>query len=295
MAVNAAMERRLPDALAGSVAMPARALTSPSLGLRAASAVVLSAYGVASVLGGWPWYAIMIFLGGSMMGWEWGRLCGAGRHGAAGAAVTALVMGIGFIGIFGKFDLAIAIALIGMPVVWGLASWARESSPIWQASGMIWIACPILAMHWVFQADPVHGQFAGAWVMLVAFASDIGGYFGGRWIGGPKLAPRISPAKTWAGLAGGMACAVVVAVVAAYVYDPRLILSALVGGIVLGGVAPIGDLFESHVKRQFRVKDSSGFIPGHGGVLDRFDGLGAAMLAAGLCAVFNEGSIWLWP
>jgi phosphatidate cytidylyltransferase len=149
-------------------------------------------------------------------------------------------------------------------------------------------------MHYIFQADPDHGQCTAGWGMLIAFASDIGGYFGGRWIGGPKLAPRISPAKTWAGLFGGMIFAVLVAVAAAYLYDPGLVIIALACGIVVGCAAPTGDLFESHVKRQFRVKDSSGFIPGHGGVLDRFDGLGAAVTAASLIALFNEGSIWLW-
>jgi phosphatidate cytidylyltransferase len=269
-------------------------LTSPSLGLRAVSGAVLAAYGVASVLGGWPWYAIMVFAGGAMMGWEWGRLCGGGRHGAGGTAVTLLVAAIGFIGIFGYFDLALAIGALGLPLVWLLARSMAEPSPVWQASGMVWIAGPVLSMHYVFQGDPVHGQFAGGWVMLIAFASDIGAYFGGRWIGGPKLAPRISPAKTWAGLAGGIVTAVAVAVAAAWIYDPALLGPAFAGAVILGSVAPLGDLFESHVKRRFRVKDSSGVIPGHGGALDRFDGLGAAMLVAALFAAFNEGSIWLW-
>ena len=288
------MEPRLPDALAGSVSVSPRSLTSPSLGLRAVSGAVLAAYGVASVLGGWPWYAIMVFAGGTMMGWEWGRLCGGGRHGAGGTAVTVLVAAIGFTGIFGYFDLALAIGALGIPLIWMLARGLGERTPVWQASGMLWIAAPVLSMHYVFQADPVHGQFAGGWVMLVAFASDIGAYFGGRWIGGPKLAPRISPAKTWAGLGGGIVTAVTVAGLAAWLYDPAMLMPALAGAVLLACIAPLGDLFESHAKRQFRVKDSSGVIPGHGGFLDRFDGLGAAMLAAALFAAFNEGSIWLW-
>lgn len=288
------MELRLPDVLAGPVSAPPRSLTSASLGVRAVSGAILAAYGVASVLGGWPWYALMVFAGGAIMGWEWGRLCGGGRHGAGGTAVTVLVVAVGFIGIFGYFDLALAIGALGLPLIWMLARSMHEEAPVWQASGMIWIGGPVLAMHYVFQSDPVHGQFAGGWVMLIAFAADIGAYFGGRWIGGPKLAPRISPAKTWAGLGGGIVSAVAVAVLAVWLYDPAMVASAFVGAVILGCVAPMGDLFESHVKRQFRVKDSSGVIPGHGGALDRFDGLGAAMMAAALIAAFNEGSIWLW-
>lgn len=263
--------------------------------MRAVSGTVLAAYAVISVLAGWPWYSIMVFLGGAMMGWEWGRMCGGGRHGAGGTAVAVLVGAVAALGLFGYFVLALAVALAGIPAIWTATRWAQERAPAWQAAGMVCVALPVLSMHWVYAADPVHGQFTGGWIMLIAFTADIGAYFGGRWIGGPKLAPRISPAKTWAGLAGGVATALAVAAISAYLYAPALIWSALAGGAVLALVSPMGDLFESHVKRRFNVKDSSGIIPGHGGVLDRFDGLAAAMLTGGLVALLNEGSIWIWP
>jgi phosphatidate cytidylyltransferase len=109
------------------------------------------------------------------------------------------------------------------------------------------------------------------WLMLVTWSTDIFAYFAGRGIGGPKLAPRISPNKTWAGLIGGMLGAALVAVVAGQLLD---IDSAFRwAGAPLALLAQLGDLYESAVKRRWGVKDSGSLLPGHGGVLDRVDGL----------------------
>jgi phosphatidate cytidylyltransferase len=109
------------------------------------------------------------------------------------------------------------------------------------------------------------------WLMLVTWSTDIFAYFAGRSIGGPKLAPRISPNKTWAGLFGGMAGAAVVGALAAWQFglDPVF----LYAGAPLAFLAQMGDLYESRVKRRLGVKDSGSLLPGHGGVLDRADGL----------------------
>ena len=109
------------------------------------------------------------------------------------------------------------------------------------------------------------------WLMLVTWATDIFAYFAGRAIGGPKLAPRISPNKTWAGLIGGMAGAAVVGAVAAWLFELDPIFTF--AGALMGLVAQLGDLYESRVKRRLGVKDSGTILPGHGGVLDRLDGL----------------------
>ena len=109
------------------------------------------------------------------------------------------------------------------------------------------------------------------WAMLVTWSTDIFAYFAGRSIGGPKLAPRISPNKTWSGLIGGMAGAAVVGALAAWAFgigEPFLY-----AGAAMGLIAQLGDLYESRVKRRQGVKDSSSLLPGHGGVLDRLDGL----------------------
>jgi phosphatidate cytidylyltransferase len=123
------------------------------------------------------------------------------------------------------------------------------------------------------------------WLMLVTWATDIFAYFAGRSIGGPKLAPKISPNKTWAGLIGGMAGAAVVAAAAAWLFgigEPFFYL-----GAPMGLLAQLGDLYESRVKRRLGVKDSGTLIPGHGGVLDRLDGLLPVVLATLLVLVLT--------
>ena len=120
-------------------------------------------------------------------------------------------------------------------------------------------------------------------------AVDSGAYAAGRSIGGPKLAPRISPKKTWAGLAGGIAAALLIGWISAFLLDlPRFLPLILVSG-VLAVVEQAGDLAESAFKRRFGVKDSSQLIPGHGGVLDRVDGLLAVALVVGLIGYFQGG------
>jgi phosphatidate cytidylyltransferase len=119
-------------------------------------------------------------------------------------------------------------------------------------------------------------------LLFVIWATDTGAYLAGKSVGGPKLIPRVSPSKTWAGLAGGVFWAAVFAVLAAYVLDFRPIALFAAFGACLAVVAQVGDIAESAVKRHFHAKDTSGFIPGHGGVLDRFDGLMFAVIAAAL-------------
>jgi len=136
--------------------------------------------------------------------------------------------------------------------------------------------------------DPVNGFAALLFVLLVVWASDIGGYFAGRAIGGPKLWPRVSPKKTWAGSLGGFVASLAVAAgfVLCGVGKP---LPLAVLGAVLSVVSQLGDLFESAVKRRFGVKDSSHLIPGHGGLMDRLDGFVAAVVAAWIFGFLRHG------
>jgi phosphatidate cytidylyltransferase len=133
--------------------------------------------------------------------------------------------------------------------------------------GFLYVAIPSLALvvlNWAW----LELVF---WLMLVTWSTDIFAYFAGRGIGGPKLAPRVSPNKTWAGLIGGMVGAAIVGALASWLLDigaPFLFL-----GAPMALIAQLGDLYESWVKRRCEVKDSSSLIPGHGGVLDRLDGL----------------------
>src|SRR5437763_9909426 len=144
--------------------------------------------------------------------------------------------------------------------------------------------------------DSVEGFVALMFVLLIVWVTDIGGYFAGRGVGGPKLWPRVSPKKTWAGAIGGFAASLAVAAAFAALaprLDGRLLvvkIGPLLGlGAVLSIVSQLGDLFESAVKRRFGVKDSSQIIPGHGGLLDRLDGFVAAIVLAALIGILRGG------
>ncbi|CCQ73983.1 phosphatidate cytidylyltransferase [Magnetospira sp. QH-2] len=182
----------------------------------------------------------------------------------------------------------ICLALLGI-------EWARlvQGKIIWVLMGIPYIALPIAAMVWIRGADG-WGLAAFLWLLGVVWATDTGAYAAGRSIGGPKLAPRISPKKTWAGLLGGMACAMAVGAGAAHWLGQTPVGPLMVVSGVLAVVAQIGDLFESWVKRHFNVKDSGSMIPGHGGLLDRMDGLLAAGLALALLFALTEGGGGAW-
>ena len=224
--------------------------------------------------------------------------------GMIGAVVIALWLG-------GWFWIGFVILLAGLVLwEWNLLARGFCKSPVaevvWQFFGAIYVGAAALAMiavrnGWGFILG--EGASAGydAWAVLFAFiapivAVDVGAYFFGRLIGGPKIAPSISPSKTWAGFVGGALCAAVVAVVvettdfgpaaAMAGFSIGSLLGAVVAGIIIAVIAQGGDFFESWMKRRAGVKDSSNLIPGHGGVFDRLDGFIAVFFVLFLLAFF---------
>ncbi|OBV11912.1 phosphatidate cytidylyltransferase [Erythrobacter dokdonensis] len=219
------------------------------LPVRLGSAVVmLVVSGGALWLGGWVWTGFVGLLAAGVL-WEWNRL--VSRFGVSGLSET-----------------------------------------IWFFAGVIYIGGAALAMMALrngAQFLPVSGQSLGysplevlVGYILPIIAVDAGAYFAGRAIGGPKIAPRISPSKTWAGLGGGALAAGLVAVgneladfgpaAGSPGYDAASLGLAMVAGSVIAVVAQTGDFFESWMKRRAGMKDSSNLIPGHGGLFDRLDG-----------------------
>ena len=154
---------------------------------------------------------------------------------------------------------------------------SKRSYTAWLFSGVIYIAIPLYAFYWLrLQPDGVLVVF---WVFIMVWAMDVGGYFAGKAIGGPKMAPSISPNKTWAGLGGGVLLAIVGHLGIYYIlgslnleHDITFMPTWVAAG-AMAVVAQVGDLVESQCKRHFHIKDTSGIIPGHGGLLDRADGL----------------------
>jgi phosphatidate cytidylyltransferase len=142
----------------------------------------------------------------------------------------------------------------------------------------------------VLRADAEFGLLAIVMLFAVVWSTDILGYFAGRTFGGPKLAPSVSPKKTWSGAIGGTVGAVIATVaVAVYAQLPHVVVLGCLA-VGLSAVSQAGDLLESAVKRRFDVKDASQIIPGHGGVMDRLDGFVTAAAVAALIGVLRGGA-----
>ena len=255
---------------------------SSNLVMRVLAALVLAPLAIAlAYAGGWLW-ALLVTLVSIGLFAEWLMVVGAGSAvlTASGTIVLAIM---GFCVAFGALKTAVIAGFVGGSIVTLLA----RGKFVWAATGFAYASAALLASILVRQ-DPVNGFAALMFVLLVVWATDIGGYFAGRGIGGPKLWPRISPKKTWAGALGSVAASLGVAAGFAACglgnAVPLLLVSA-----VLTVVSQLGDLFESAVKRRFGVKDSSHLIPGHGGLLDRLDGFVAAILVAWIIGFLRHG------
>jgi phosphatidate cytidylyltransferase len=265
-------------------ATPAAEKGSRNLMMRVLAALVLAPAAIAiAYAGGWLW-AALVTLAAIGLYVEWLFIVGAAREprvialGAAALAVGGICLALG------RIDTALVVLAVGLAAV-ALLSPERR---LWTATGFAYAAAAELASVLV-RLDPIQGFAALMLILLIVWVTDIGGYFAGRGIGGPKLWPRVSPKKTWAGAIGGFALSLVVAGgFAAFGYGqvgPLLLLAA-----VLSIASQLGDLFESAVKRRFGVKDSSQIIPGHGGLLDRLDGFVAAVVLAAIFGLLRGGA-----
>jgi phosphatidate cytidylyltransferase len=192
---------------------------------------------------------------------------------AVALAVAALALGTA--------PVAVVLLIVGAAVAYVFAR-HRDDNPIWHAVGVLYIGLPALALV-ALRILPAKSQ--GVWFVLglfaIVWATDTGALVFGKLIGGKKLAPRLSPGKTWAGTIGGTITAVVVFAVFTAVFAVDMV-SALAFAALLSIVAHLGDLLESAIKRHFGYKDSGGLIPGHGGMLDRVDSLFAASVVMAL-------------
>ena len=262
-----------------------------TLRLRIQSALVLAPAALVAVWLGGPFLSALTVLAGSLMGWEWTRLCGHGRVGSRGAAIIAVIIAAILCGAFGAPLLALALLGGGALLIGALGRHSGE--PVLAVFGLLWIGLPCTALLWLAQ-DVAAGRTTVLWILAVVWATDIGAYAAGRVLGGPRLAPRLSPNKTWAGLIGGILCAAAAGTATALVLGlpvgPPL---PLVSGF-LAIVAQSGDLAESMAKRHFGVKDSSGLIPGHGGLLDRLDGMLTVIPAVAFLSLLGGGSVVTW-
>lgn len=243
---------------------------------RLGSALVLASIAIAATLAGDWAFAAMIGAGTMVLAWEWGRMVRAET-----ASLTMIVHGATLIAavlltVVGAFAAAFGALAVGAVAV---AALRRE---VWSPLGVFYFGLPAMALVFV-RSDAALGAAAILYLFVVVWGADTAAYFCGRLIGGPRLAPRISPKKTWAGFIGGSLAPGLLGLAAAAwlgATSPTMLAASSIG---LAIVSQLGDLAESAAKRAFGAKDASQLIPGHGGLLDRVDGfLFAGLAAAGL-------------
>jgi len=217
-----------------------------------------------------------------------GRFAGLLLRALSAAILGPLLLAAVWFG-FPWIDLVAAIAA---PVM--ILEWSRltRGAPVLRVLAWSYGLAALVALLWL-RHQPVLGRETILWVLVCIWATDIGAYFVGRTAGGAKLAPSISPGKTWSGLVGGMAWAAVASALLGYVFGLGETLPLAIAGAALAVVGQAGDLLESAAKRRAGVKDSGRLIPGHGGLLDRIDGLMAVLVAVGIARLIARDS-WPW-
>ncbi|WP_181160198.1 phosphatidate cytidylyltransferase [Sandaracinobacter neustonicus] len=237
---------------------------------RVVVALFLGVVAIADIWIGGPAFTLMIAAGVGLVLWEWGAMHGtplgwrvAGLVALAGASVLAHL----------RQPLpALILLLSAILILLALSILMRTGGKRWISTGLAYAGLPAVALIWLRQQPD--GFALVMWTMGLVWATDILAYFAGRAIGGPKIWPAVSPNKTWAGLAGGMTGAALFSMLFAHYagWPQALPLMALLGA-GLAVVAQAGDFFESWLKRRAGVKDSGKLLPGHGGIMDRVDGL----------------------
>jgi len=266
----------------GGAASAPQARLSSDLGPRAASSVVMIAAALGTLwLGGDVF--ILFWLGCALaLHWEWQRIVGAPQF-KARFFCGAVFMILAVLLLRGaSIDWAFVVVALGAAA---LAWLAGPGKRIWAGAGLVYAASVVISVTLLRVLSRIDGIEAILWLFAVVWGTDIMAYFGGRLIGGPKLWPRLSPSKTWAGFLVGVSCGGLLGLLCLALWpgaEPASLGPLFVLGVLAGVVSQAGDFVESAIKRRFGVKDSSHLIPGHGGFMDRLDGFIAAAAFAAL-------------
>ena len=256
------------------------------LGLRVASGLVLAAIAFANVWAGGAWATAFLALALVLMLWEYHRMITGDGRPLAPALVIAALTGVAALAATAGWSAGHGLAwLAAGTFVVALASrqWAA-----WMTAGFLYMTLAMGALLVLRAKD--EGVWLILWMVVVVVATDVGAYFVGRAVGGSKLWPSVSPGKTRSGAVGGLAAAAIVGLFfgLAMNWNPIRIGFLSIG---ISICAQAGDLLESAVKRRFGVKDASALIPGHGGVMDRLDGIMGGVWFFGICDALGVGVI----
>jgi len=267
---------------------------------RALSALVLGPAALACIWLGAEAFTGMMALGVALLAWEWVHMCGRRIRVLPGMAVPIAVFAAGALAVMNHPRIALAVLGLGFLAAWFFAHRMAETltqPALRLALGVLYIGLAGIALI-ELRHDTEAGRANVVFLFLIVWASDIGAYLAGRTLGGPKLWPAVSPNKTWSGAIGGLVAAILAGLlVASWFSGVPVVLAVVAAAVMLGVASQAGDLLESAIKRHFQVKDSSHLIPGHGGLLDRMDGvLAAAPVAALLSFALGHGRVvWdLW-
>jgi phosphatidate cytidylyltransferase len=259
---------------------------SPDWITRPLFGILLAALVIAADFKGPQYLAIFVALGSIFAVREWHRMIRPQSYLFEMAlSAIAILLALLSLTLWPRDIFALSILAVGAAVAWAIA-FVRGENALWQAGGILYIGVPALAMI-ASRALPANGAWLIVGLFLIVWATDTGALVAGNLVGGPKLAPVLSPNKTWAGTIGGILAAAIAEAIYVGVLGGNPVLASVYGA-GLAVVAHAGDLFESWVKRSFHRKDSGSLIPGHGGVLDRVDStLFAVSALAVLVLVFR--------
>ncbi len=232
-------------------------------------------------LGGWP-LTIACALAALILGAEWSIMAKMQRHLILAIAAATPVI------VFMAMGLRPALAALWIAAILAaLLQHALSDRPLQAILGTLYAGALPLGLLALREGN-WNGQAAALMLMGMVWASDSGAFFAGRYFGGPLLSPKDSPNKTWSGALGAIAATSLCGPIAAYIVDVP-VWRWVVFAAALSIVCQYGDMIESRVKREFGTKDASSFLPGHGGLMDRVDGLGAvAIVSASLFIIFPQ-------
>ena len=241
-----------------------------------------------------PLFDIFLACLGAGFAWEWDTMFH--KKITVNSILMALIAALVVFTAESRPAFALWLVLVGTTLIF-----YKTKGRLTFSLGTAYLTLPLIALSYLYHTNGHVSREVVLGLFFVVWATDVGGYVVGKSIGGPKLAPRISPKKTWAGLIGAILFAMGVAYIFAlylkaygymtgsFNYNTKMLV-AFAG--ILAVISQMGDLFESYIKRRLNIKDSSDFIPGQGGLFDRFDGLIFAAIAVALFVVFMGESWW---